>query len=159
MRLGFRMIKGFTEEGAHRLVQVREERAFYSAQDLARRSQLNQRDMGLLADSGALKHLSGHRHKAKWDVLGVEAMPPLLESTEFNEGVPLLPVPTEGENLVADYATLGLTLGRHPLSLLRERLNHLGLLDAAHIGELSHGDRCGPRGWSSTGNVRPPRVA
>ena len=141
VRLGFRMIKGFTEEGAHRLVRVREEQAFYGAQDLARRSRLNQRDMSLLADSGALKHLSGHRHKAKWDVLGVEPMPPLLESTEFNEGVPLLPVPAEGENLVADYATLGLTLGRHPLSLLRNRLNRLGLLDAARIGELSHGDR------------------
>ena len=141
VRLGLRMIKGFTEQGAHRLVQVREEQVFYGAQDLARRAKLNRRDMNLLADSGALKPLSGHRHKAKWDVLGVEPMPPLLESTEFNEGVPLLPVPGEGENLVADYATLGLTLGRHPLSLLRDRLNTLGLLDAAHIGELSHGDR------------------
>ena len=141
VRLGLRLIKGFTEEGAHRVVQVRQQQAFSSAQDLARRAKLKQRDMNLLADSGALKFLSGHRHKAKWDVLGVEPMPPLLELSEFNEGIPLLPVPTEGENLLADYATLGLTLGRHPLSLLRNRLNTLGLLDAAHIGGLSHGER------------------
>src|SRR5579872_6529211 len=38
------------------------------------------------------------------------------------EAQPLLAKPTEGQDIVADYASTGLTLGRHPLSLLRERL-------------------------------------
>ena len=33
---------------------------------------------------------------------------------------PLLPTPTEAQDLIADYTSLGLTLGRHPLALLRE---------------------------------------
>ena len=141
VRLGLRMVKGLSEKGAHRLVRVREEQVFVDVSDLARRTKLNRGDMNLLADSGALNAISGHRHKAKWDVLGAERMAPLLQPTKFNEGIPLLPVPGEGENLVADYATLGLTLGRHPLSLLRRRFDKLGLLDAVRIGELSHGDR------------------
>ena len=141
VRLGLRMIKGFNEESGERLVAVRGEQPFSEIQDLARRAKPNRRDLNLLADSGALKRLSGHRHQARWDVLGVEQMPPLLETTVFNEGTPMLSIPTEGENLVADYAALSLTLGRHPLELLRQRLNRMGLLDAAHIGELSHGDR------------------
>ena len=39
------------------------------------------------------------------------------------EGTPLLAPPTEGQNIAADYRTQGLTLGRHPLALLREQLD------------------------------------
>ncbi len=49
----------------------------------------------------------------------------------------MLPPPTEGQNLLADYASLGLTLGRHPLAILRPRLG--GVLSAARLGELKHG--------------------
>jgi error-prone DNA polymerase len=40
---------------------------------------------------------------------------------------------------VADYASLGLTLGRHPLALLRHRLSRLGLIDAEKMHGLPHG--------------------
>jgi len=46
---------------------------------------------------------------------------------------PPLPTPTEGEDLVADYATLGLTLGRHPLALLRDRLTAGRFITAAEL--------------------------
>ena len=38
----------------------------------------------------------------------------------FAEADPELAAPTEGQDIVADYRALGLTLGRHPLALLRE---------------------------------------
>jgi error-prone DNA polymerase len=62
----------------------------------------------------------------------------LLANTRIAEGIPLLRRPTEGEDIVADYATLGLTLGRHPLALLRPRLEALGYGSAADVQALAH---------------------
>jgi error-prone DNA polymerase len=55
------------------------------------------------------------------------------------EGQPLLPAPTEGERIVADYASIGLTLGRHPLALLRERLRKKQLLSADELRCVANG--------------------
>src|SRR5687767_2349851 len=43
---------------------------------------------------------------------------------------------TEGEDLVADYQSLGLTVGRHPLALLRGRLNQLRVARAVELRNL-----------------------
>jgi len=40
---------------------------------------------------------------------------------------------------VADYASLGLTLGRHPVALLRPRLDRLRMVTAAQLKQLPHG--------------------
>src|SRR5574342_30023 len=50
-----------------------------------------------------------------------------------------LPHPTEEEDLVEDYAALGLTLGRHPVALLRDRLARRGILSAAQLNALPNG--------------------
>ena len=52
---------------------------------------------------------------------------------------PELAPPTEGQDIVADYRTLSLTLRRHPLSLLRERLRKRRLSTAAEIRDAPHG--------------------
>jgi error-prone DNA polymerase len=57
----------------------------------------------------------------------------------LDEGRPLLSAPTEGEGIVADYAALGLTLGRHPLALLRGQLARLALLPAGELARAGHG--------------------
>ncbi|MEX0637288.1 MAG: OB-fold nucleic acid binding domain-containing protein, partial [Burkholderiales bacterium] len=46
-----------------------------------------------------------------------------------------------GEDIVADYASLGMSLGRHPLALLRPRLSRLGLLPAVTVHARAHGSR------------------
>ena len=51
----------------------------------------------------------------------------------------MLKAPSEGENLVADYASTGLSLGRHPLALLRKKLDRLQMLTAARIHSSEHG--------------------
>jgi len=71
----------------------------------------------------------------------VVAPTPLFATTRIAEGAPLLRAPREGEDIVADYRSLGLTLGRHPVALLRERLEARGLLSAARLRELPHGAR------------------
>ena len=139
LRLGLRMIGGLSESAAQRIVAARSEHAFTDVADLAQRAALDRRDLACLADAGALAALAGHRHGAVWEVAGVERLPPLLAGSRFDEAAPELPAPTEGEDIVADYRTVGLTLRRHPLALLRDRLARRRLLTSAEIGEAPHG--------------------
>jgi error-prone DNA polymerase len=139
VRLGLRMISGFSEATAQRLIAACCERPFDSIEDLARRSQLNRRDLKLLAAAGALQPLAAHRRLAHWEVAGVERVTPLLGDAPVRETDPVLAAPTEGEDLVADYASLGLTLGRHPLALLRPRLARMRLATAAELRGYAHG--------------------
>ncbi len=139
LRLGMRMVKGLTQAGAERLVAARASAPFEALEDLALRAQLDRRDLEHLARSGALEALAGHRRQAAWSVAGVEHLPGLLAGARFAENTPALAAPSEGENVVADYAALGLTLGRHPLALLRPRLARMGLAAAGEIRSLQHG--------------------
>ncbi len=139
LRLGLCLVKGLSNAGAERLVIARRQRAFDSVADLAQRASLNAHDMQALAAAGALAGLSGHRRNALWDVSGIECTSPLLAGAPIAEASPVLVAPTEGENIVADYSSLGLTLGRHPLALLRERLTRQRMSSAAELKLLPHG--------------------
>src|SRR5580698_4292466 len=143
LRLGMRLVKSLSEAGALRLVEARKVRPFSSVQELAERAALDRGDLEALAAAGAFAALSGNRHLAFWEVAGTERPLPLgLTSTataDAREGHPLLRTPTEGEGIVADYSSLGLTLGRHPLALLRPRLEAQALRSAGELKELSHG--------------------
>ncbi len=139
VRLGLGMVRGFSRSGARRLVEARTQAAFTDVADLARRARLSRRDLDMLATAGALARLAGHRHAARWAVCGVEPDMPLLAGTDAPEALPLLRSPTEGEEIVADYASLGLSLRRHPLALLRGHLDRLGACGAAAVRRLSGG--------------------
>jgi error-prone DNA polymerase len=139
LRLGLRQVRGFAQAAGERLLAARAARPFDSAQDLAERAALERRDLAALAGSGALARLAGHRHRAAWDVGGVVAPTPLFAVTRFAEGAPLLTAPTEGQDIVGDYRSLGLTLGRHPVALLRARLAAVGNVTAAGLRELAPG--------------------
>jgi error-prone DNA polymerase len=154
LRLGLCMVKGLTEAGGKKLAAARAERAFQSVADLARRAALSRRDMEALAAAGALARLSGHRRNALWDVSGIERMPPILAESSIDEAPAVLPAPSEGEDIVADYGSLGLTLGRHPLALLRERLKRARMLTAAELKTLPHGRMARVTGLV-TGRQRP----
>src|SRR6266542_3869724 len=83
--------------------------------------------------------LAGHRHAAVWDVAGVERLPPLVAGSTFAEIKPELATPTEGQQVIADYRTLGLTLRRHPLALLRRQLAQRRLATACEIAATPNG--------------------
>ena len=141
MRLGLRMIVGLKEESVKRIVAARAQRRFAHVADLAHRAKLDRGDLTALAAAGALASLAGHRHSAVWEVAGVEKLPPILAGAgaTFDDDDPQLPVPTEGQDIVADYRALGLTLGRHPLALLRRQLAKRRLTTAADIARAPHG--------------------
>jgi error-prone DNA polymerase len=139
LRLGLLMVKGLSEDAARRIVAARAERPFASVADLARRARLNRGEMERLAAAGALRPLAGHRRSARWEVAGIEPANAVFREPVVHETPAALATPTEGEDLVADYAATGLTLGRHPLALLRPRLARLGLMTAEELKGVSHG--------------------
>ena len=95
--------------------------------------------MNALAAAGALASIVGHRRQAVWTVTGVEPRPPVLENASIRDITPSLSPPSEGQDLVADYASIGLTLGRHPMALLRPRLDRLRMVTATQLKQLPHG--------------------
>jgi error-prone DNA polymerase len=140
LRLGLRLVKHLSQEGAARLLAARTVRAFDSIADMAERAALDRRDLEALAAADALAPLSGHRHRAVWQVTGVErALPLLPAATAVDEGIPLLRAPREGQDIVADYGSLGLTLRRHPLALLRDRLQRRGIVPTQELWEQPNG--------------------
>jgi len=140
LRLGMRLVKSLSQAAAERIVQARAERAFTSVQDLAERAALDRGDLEALAAAGALAALSGNRHLAFWEVAGAERPLPLApRDTRRESGRPLLQAPTEWQGIAADYASIGFTLGRHPLALLRETLAREGLMTAAEVAAMPDG--------------------
>jgi len=140
LRLGLRLVKHLSQEGASRLLAARQLRPFDGIADLAERADLDRRDLEALAAADALARLAGHRHRAVWQVTGVErALPLLPAATAIDEGIPLLRAPREGQDIVADYGSLGLTLRRHPLALLRDKLQRRGVLPTQQLWEQPNG--------------------
>lgn len=133
LRLGLRMVHNLSKQVASRLVQQRAEGLFNSVQDLLERTGLDQRNCSKLAAADALADIAGHRYQARWEMAGYEPPLPLLPSIKIPEGLPLLKVPTEGQSVVADYSSLGLTLRRHPLALLRKRLRRHSISNADEL--------------------------
>jgi hypothetical protein len=70
LRLGLRMVKHLSEEGAKRLVAARAVRPFTGLEDLAERASLDRRDLEALAAGDALAGMAGHRYRAYWQVSG-----------------------------------------------------------------------------------------
>ena len=146
MRLGLRMVKGLSEESGRLIVERRSASGYESIQQLVEQVGLDRRELGVLASAGALEVLEGHRHRARWAVAGVEEPTPLLTSMDRYEATPLLRKPTEGQDIVADYQSLGLTLGRHPVQLLRHRLDRYRYLQAERLSGLADGAAIGVAG-------------
>ena len=141
LRLGFRLVKGMSKEGGERIATERGFGRFGNIQELAERCRLDQKDLGALAAAGALHSITTNRHRARWDVAGVQKPTPLFQSTRIPEGIPMLRPPTEGDNIAADYRQMGLTLGRHPLAMLRDHLKHFGIAQATRVNNVEHGTR------------------
>lgn len=130
VRLGMNMVRGLAQQAAARIEAARAVRAFNDVPDLAARAQLTRHDLEMLAHANALARLAGNRRQALWHAVGSAADKGLLEDAPIREEAIALAAPSEGEDIVADYRALGLTLGRHPLALLRPLLTKQRFLPA-----------------------------
>ena len=129
IRLGLRMVKGLAQEVGERIAAAR---PFNDPDDLVRRAAINSQTLRFLARAGALQGLAGHRYQAHWEVAAIQpstaleqaAESPPAESRavyqlESSTDDVTLPAPSAADDMFNDYRYLGLTLGAHPLELLR----------------------------------------
>lgn len=143
VRLGLGQIVSLSEAGVERLLKAREQSPFTSTEDLAVRADLDAKDMAALAGADALMRLSGHRRQQVWDATATRGVggraTGLLRGVPIHEAPLRLPAASEGEEIVGDYASLNLTLRRHPLALLRPRMARFRLLSAQELSDVPHG--------------------
>jgi error-prone DNA polymerase len=141
LRLGMHRVKHLSRQGAEKLLEARRQQPFSDLQALYQRCQPEQRDLDALAAADALRSLAGHRHQARWETLGCETLPGLFSETGITEIATELPFPAEGEEIVADYGSTGLSLRRHPLALLRPRFDRQHWLSIRAVANKRSGSR------------------
>jgi DNA-directed DNA polymerase III PolC len=127
LRLGFRQIKGLSEEDAAWLTAARGN-GYQSVRDVWRRAGLPPRVLARLAEADVFATLALARRAALWEAKALTKGPELplfaldMDGEAISETTAHLPQMTEGEQVVEDYVAMRLTLRRHPLALLRHIL-------------------------------------
>jgi error-prone DNA polymerase len=140
VRLGLRMVGSLRADAAARIAAARAAAPFADLDDLTRRASLDARDLQALARADALSSLAGARRQQFWAAAGRQRGRGLLADAPLPDAVaPQLKHAPEGEEIVLDYAATGLTLRRHPLALLRQRLAHLGWRSAEQLKQVRNG--------------------
>jgi error-prone DNA polymerase len=160
VRLGLRQVKGFAEADAERLVAARPEHGYAEPRFLWRKSGLGRAVLERLAEADAFGSIGLDRRRALWALKALGEPPlPLFAAAEASaakaepsplprgreqsaraapesRAAELLPEMPLGEHVVADYASLGLSLKRHPLAFLRAELAREGRVSAADLARL-----------------------
>jgi DNA polymerase III alpha subunit len=128
------LISGMREAAGQRIMAARAAAAFATVEDMAMRAELDAHDLRCLSGADALATLAGHRPSAVWEATGVDTRPTemLREARTFEDPVDFAE-PAEGASIADDYASMGLTLRRHPLALLRGRLAARGVRTADYL--------------------------
>jgi error-prone DNA polymerase len=154
IRLGLRLVKGLSEQGAKELIEKRPADGYSDINSLYRLG-LNQRDMEALASANALRDFASNRYTARWALmnnpkaLALESNLPSPEQTSahhINEASPYHYQPSGVDNLIEDYASLQLSLAHHPITLLEQSgcLGHFTRANQlAHIKHQSFVDIAG----------------
>lgn len=139
VRLGLSLVRGLSQEAGWRIEEARAIRQFHDLSDLAMRAKLLSSDMQALAAANALRRLAGHRHEALWHASVATSDKALLKTAPPPADAITLPEPTEIQEVVNDYRMLGLSLGQHPLSFLREQLLTQRFLPASTLNTFAQG--------------------
>ena len=163
LRLGLRLVQGLDEAAG---LRIAEHQPYASVDELVQRATLSRQQTEFLARAGALKSLSGHRYQAHWDTAAIETPIPLLAVADASPATPAevaavleeprveLPAPSTGSDVLADYRYLKLSLGPHPLALLRQRLPGKTTTTAEDLTRCRHGQFVRVAGLV-TGRQRP----
>jgi error-prone DNA polymerase len=144
LRLGLRQVRGLAEDDAKKLVAARGT-GYRTPAELMHRARLGRGVMERLAAADAFRSMGLDRREALWAVAGLrdDGLPLLapLAGAAPPEPAATLPAMPLGEHVAEDYLTLGLSLKRHPLALLRDELAPRGILPAARLVTSRNGGR------------------
>lgn len=119
IRLGFISVKSLNADEAKSIEIARGNILFKSLKDVARRTALSDANLENLASADAFRELTGNRFKARWQASALMPHSELLEKGEVGDDELLMAGPTLEENVMDDYASIGLTLRTHPMEILR----------------------------------------
>jgi error-prone DNA polymerase len=142
VRLGLHMVRGLSVSAAQaierwqRCENLRELASFVS------QTGLDQTDLQALAKANALNQLSGHRRHSLWQVSGWEPQHHLLkiiEHSAFETPPSAIEAPDECINLAADLRHLGVSMGKHPMALIRPLLQKYRIRSAIDLRRLADG--------------------
>jgi len=142
IRLGLRLVKGLTKEAGQQLQQQRPLSGYSSIADCVQRARLTKPQRQALASANAFGALASNRYQARWQVaepLQDDLLAPLQQQPD-SENESWLPVPSETDNLAEDYHSLGLSLGRHPLEIMRQQGTLGDSVTALGLKHCAHGD-------------------
>ena len=149
VRIGLKYVRGLRKEVAEQIVAERENGWYTSVADLIDRvPAINKREIRALSIAGALNFDNTvHRREALWQSeLATQPKGELFENAESGDSSFIIHNSSflhrmEGLQLVdADLRKTGISIGRHPMSFLREDLAKKGILSAVQSRELSPGD-------------------
>jgi len=141
IRLGLRLVQGFGEEHAEDVIGARYERPFASLADFARRTGLDKGRLQKLAEANAFKILGVDRRQAAWELQGLWTDLPLFAGLGRREPVADLPAEGPVEALQADYRSVGLSVDTHPIQLIRDQLDQMGVLPMGDLTKRPSGVR------------------
>ncbi|MEZ9461721.1 error-prone DNA polymerase [Vibrio splendidus] len=128
IRLGLRQIKGFSEHGIQSVLANRPPSGYRHPSQVKQLS-MNKKDIELLASANALNNVSGDRFQTRWAMMDSASDLPLFNQvddyTEDDNGELSLHQPSEMQDLLEDFTSVGISLNKHPITLLEEA-NRLG---------------------------------
>jgi len=145
VRVGLKYVTGLGEDDAE---AVAAKRPYSSIRELAQRTGLSENELRALAESGACDCFGLRRRELLWQ-LGLVPRPASVPGTageakqlalplEPTAATPELPEPTVWERMLTDYRTTSLSVGVHPLELLRPHLPP-GTVSSTQLRGLEHG--------------------
>ncbi|HEX6679778.1 MAG TPA: hypothetical protein VF063_03950, partial [Gaiellaceae bacterium] len=150
VRIGLEYVQSLREAGAEAVVEERRRGGpFAGVRDLAQRLELDRDRLEALVASGACDAF-GERRRLLWE-LGLAFRPATVPGSGGEERqltlsldptarTPKLPGQTPWERMLADYRLTSLSVGTHPLALLRPRLPD-EVVPTSELGEKPHGGR------------------
>ena len=141
VRLGLCRVKGLSQDSARQLIRYRQLHELHDLQHLVQHSQVPLKHLKALNRAGALKPLSGHRHRGNWELAGAEVLPELIADSLPAEQSVAIKVPTAIEDLFADYSSTGVSVEKHPMQFLRGRLRGQRCISSKQIPSIAHGNQ------------------
>ncbi|MFS1893219.1 error-prone DNA polymerase [Vibrio lentus] len=123
IRLGLRQIKGLSEHGIQSVLANRPHSGYRHPSQVKQLS-MNKKDIELLASANALHNVSGDRFQTRWALMDSASDLPLFRQA-YDKVEHALHKPNEMQDLLEDFTSVGVSLNKHPITLLEEA-NRLG---------------------------------
>ncbi|MGE7775915.1 error-prone DNA polymerase [Chitinophaga sp. NPDC101104] len=141
MRLGLRQVKGVQQ--AEMDVMIAHRKTGYQRVSQLRDAGVSQAMIEKLAEADAFRSIGIDRRRALWEAAALTDRPTGMFAGQAVETKPesqlQLPLMTDAQHVVQDYATTSLSLKAHPLNFLRPRLEMLGAVTSAALEALGQG--------------------